>query len=80
MLSEEVQGSVVICGEEAEGHPESVMGREEGKTDWSAHSNTHRFKKLSAGGRREKRMSIWHSTVYMKKYIYITGNTQKDID
>ena len=33
MLSEGAQCSVVICGKEAEGHPESVMGREEGKTD-----------------------------------------------
>ena len=31
MLSEEAQCSVVICGEEVEGHPESIMGRERGK-------------------------------------------------
>ena len=31
MLSEEAQGSVAICGEEVEGRPESIVGRERGK-------------------------------------------------
>ena len=31
MLSEEAQGSVAICGEEVEGRPESLGGRERGK-------------------------------------------------